>query len=99
MRIKRSTLVAYGVLLEPVSASRLRKLLFGDEVPRATEELFLEISCDGDRDDPMAERAENGLQTLALLPLRFSLEEITSILNSVSANEVFRCYPAMKREL
>jgi len=70
-----------------------------DNIREKVQELFKEILAVRDCDIEEIEIAEDHIHIFTSIPPRYSVGEIVRVLKCISAKEVFRCYPEVKREL
>ena len=99
MGIKRLSHAVYDTRYHLVWAPKYRKWVLRDKVREATEELFREILSARDYEVLEMEIAKDHVHIFTSIPPKYSVGEIVRILKSVSAKEIFRRYPEVKREL
>ena len=99
MGIKRLCHAVYDPSYHLVWAPKYRKWAFSGQVREAAEELFKEILSARDCEVLEMEIAKDHVHIFTSIPPKYSVSEIVRILKSVSAKEIFRQYPEVKREL
>jgi len=82
-----------------VWAPKYRKWILKEEVREAVGELFKEILVARDCEVVEMEIAGDHVHIFTSIPPKYSVGEIVRFLKSVSAKEIFRRYPEVKREL
>jgi putative transposase len=80
-------------------APKYRKWVLKEKVRDTTKELFQEILAARDCEVVEIEIAEDHVHICTSIPPKYSLGEIVRVVKSVSAKEIFRRYPEVKREL
>ena len=99
MSIKRLSHAVYDTRYHLVWAPKYRKLVLKNEVKEFVKELFEEILYARDCEVMEMEIAEDHVHIFTSIPPKYSIGNIVRVLKSVSAKEVFRRYPEVKREL
>jgi putative transposase len=99
MGLKRLSHAVYDTRYHLVWAPKYRKWVLRDKVREATEELFREILSARDCEVLEMEIAKDHVHIFTSIPPKYSVGEMVRILKSVSAKEIFRRYPEVKREL
>jgi putative transposase len=99
MGIKRLSHAVYDTRYHLVWAPKYRKWILKDEVRTAVEGLFREILVARDCEIEEMEIAEDHVHVFTSIPPKYSVGQIVRIVKSVSAREIFRRYPEVKREL
>jgi putative transposase len=89
----------YDTSYHLVWAPKYRKWILKEKVRDATKELFQEILGARDCEILEIEIATDHVHIFASIPPKYSVGEIVRVLKSVSAKEIFRRYPEVKREL
>ena len=89
----------YDTRYHLVWAPKYRKWVLRDQVREVAEELFKEILGARDCEVIEMEIVKDHLHIFTSIPLKYSVGEIARTLKSVSAKEIFRRYPEVKREL
>jgi putative transposase len=99
MSIKRMSHAVYDTRYHLVWTPKYRKWILKEKVRDAVKEIFREVLAARDCEIAEMEIAEDHVHIFASIPPRYSVGEIVRVLKSVSAKEVFRRYPEVKREL
>ena len=99
MGIKRVSHAVYDTKYHLVWAPKYRKWILKDRIKETTKELFREILEARDCEVEEIEMAEDHIHIFTSIPPRYSIAEIVGVLKKVSAKEIFRRYPEVKREL
>jgi putative transposase len=69
------------------------------EVRETAKELFKEILAGRDCEIEEMEMAEDHVHIFASIPPKYSIGEMVRVLKSISAKEIFRRHPEVKKEL
>jgi putative transposase len=99
MGIKRLSHAVHDTRYHLVWAPKYRKWILKDEVRNAVEELFRQILAARDCEIEEMEIAEDHVHVFTSIPPKYSVGHIVGVVKSVSAKEIFRRYPEVKREL
>ena len=99
MTIKRMSHAVYDTRYHLVWAPKYRKWVLKEKVRDTTKEIFQEILAARDCEVVEIEIAEDHVHIFTSIPPKYSIGEIVRVLKSVSAKEIFRRYPEVKREL
>jgi len=99
MVIKRLSHAVYDTRYHLVWAPKYRKWILRDKVRDSVKELFKEMLASRDRAIEEMEIAEDHVHILASIPPKYSVGELVRVLKGVSAKEIFRRHPEVKREL
>ena len=99
MGIKRLSHAVYDTSYHLIWAPKYQKWVLSGQVREAAEELFKEILSARDCEVLEMEIAKDHGHIFTSIPPKFSVSEMVRILKSVSAKEIFRRYPEVKREL
>jgi putative transposase len=89
----------YDTRYHLVWAPKYRKWILKEKVRDTTKEIFQEILAARDCEVVEIEIAEDHVHIFTSIPPKYSLGEIVRVVKSVSAKEIFRRYPEVKREL
>ena len=89
----------YDTSYHLVWAPKYRKWILRDEIRESVKELFTEILLARDCEIIEMEIAKDHVHIFTSIPPKYSVGSIVRVLKSVSANEVFRRHPDVKREL
>jgi putative transposase len=99
MSIKRLSHAVYDTRYHLVWAPKYRKWILRERVRDSVKELFEEILAARDCEVMEMEIADDHVHIFASIPPKYSVGEIVRVLKSVSAKEIFRRHPEVKREL
>jgi putative transposase len=99
MGIRRLSHAVYETRYHLVWAPKYGKWILKDEVRESVEELFKEILAARDCEVVEMEIAGDHVHIFTSIPPKYSVGEMVRVLKSVSAKEIFRRYPEVKREL
>jgi putative transposase len=97
MSIKRMSHALYYTRYHLLWAPKYGEWILKEKPRDAAREMFEEILAA--RDCEVLEMAEDHVHIFASIPPRYSIGEVVRVLKSVSAKEIFRRYPEVKREL
>ena len=97
--MKRLSHAVYETRYHLVWAPKYRKWILKDQVREAVGELFREILTARDCEIVEMEIAQDHVHIFTSIPPKYSVGEMVRVLKSVSAKEIFRRYPEVKREL
>ncbi len=93
--MKRLSHAAYEARYHLVWAPKYRKGILKEEVGELLNEILEARDCE----IVEMEIAEDHVHILSRIPSKYSVGEMVRVLKSVSAKEIFRRYPEIKREL
>src|ERR1035438_1311090 len=100
MGLKRSSHAVYDTVYHLVWCPKRRKDIFKDkEIRDRAEQLFREISEEYEYEIQEMEVAENHVHMLISFHPKHSIGEVIRTLKSISARELFREYPRIKKRL
>ena len=99
MSIKRLSHAVYDTRYHLVWAPKYRKWILTEKVRDAVGAMFKEILEVRDCEIVEMEIAEDHVHILTSIPPKYSVGQMVRILKSISAKEIFRMYPEVKREL
>ena len=99
MGVKRLSHAVYDTMYHLVWAPKYRKCILQAEVREAVEELFREILAARDCEIEEMEIAEDHVDIFTSIPPKYSVGHIVRVIKSISAKEIFRRYPEIKRQL
>ena len=99
MGVKRLSHAVYDTMYHLVWAPKYRKCILQAEVREVVEELFREILVARDCEIEEMEIAEEHVHIFTSIPPKYSVGHIVRAIKSISANEIFRRYPDIKRQL
>ena len=99
MGVKRLSHAVYDTMYHLVWAPKYRKCILRAEVREVVEELFREILAVRDCEIEEMEIAEDHVHIFTSIPPKYSVGHIVRVIKSISAREIFRRYPEIKRQL
>ena len=100
MAIKRTSHAVYDTSYHLVWCPKYRKKIFErDDVKERAEQLFREISEEYGFDIIEMEISVEHVHLLISFPPKRSIGEVVRIMKSISARELFREFPSLKRRL
>ena len=99
MALKRTSHTVYETKYHLVWAPKYRKWILRGDIQKRVEELFHEIAEHHDIEIDTIEVAEDHVHLFVSFPPRMSISGVVGKLKSISASEVFREHPEVKREL
>ena len=100
MVLRRTSHAVYDTKYHLVWCPKYRKKLFAQDYLRERAvELFNEIAEEYDFHIEELEVAENHVHVFLSFPPRYSVSEVVKTLKSISARELFREYPSIKKQL
>lgn len=100
MALKRTSHAVYDTKYHLVWRPRYRKKLFAQEhIRERAAELFREIAEEYEYEIEEMEVAEDHVHIFLSFPPRYLIGEVVRALKSISARELFREYPSLKRKL
>jgi putative transposase len=99
MALKRTSHTVYETKYHLVWAPKYRKWILRGDIQKRVEELFHEIAEHQDIEIDTLDVAEDHVHLFVSFPPRMSISGVVGKLKSISASEVFREHPEVKREL
>ena len=100
MGLKRASHAVYDTVYHVVWCPKYRKKIFvGDEVRERAEQLVREICEEYGFEIEEMEVAEDHVHILISFPPKHSIGEVVRIIKSISARELFRVFPRLKKRL
>jgi len=100
MGLKRASHAVYDTAYHLVWCPKYRKKIFvGEEVRERAEQLIREICEDYGFEIDEMEVAEDHVHILISFPPKHSIGEVVRIIKSISARELFRVFPRLKKRL
>lgn len=99
MGIKRTSHAVYDTRYHLVWAPKYRKWIKRADIRERIEALFKRISEEFSFEIEEMEVAPDHVHVFLNFPPRYSISKVVGILKSISASEIFRAYPEIKREL
>ena len=100
MGLKRASHAVYDTVYHVVWCPKYRKKIFvGDEVRERAEQLVREICEEYGFEIEEMEVAEDHVHILISFSPKHSIGEVVRIIKSISARELFRVFPRLKKRL
>ena len=100
MGLKRASHAVYDTAYHLVWCPKYRtKIFVGEEVRERAEQLIREICEDYGFEIDEMEVAEDHVHILISFPPKHSIGEVVRIIKSISARELFRVFPRLKKRL
>ena len=99
MVLRRTSHAVYDTKYHLVWVPKYRKSILRDELKAAVKELFREILEARDCEVEEIEMGEDHVHIFAGIPPKYSVGQIVRWLKCISAKEIFRRYPEVKRHL
>ena len=100
MGLKRASHAVYDTVYHLVWCPKYRKNIFGgEEVRERAEQLIREICGEYGFGIEEMEVAEDHVHILISFPPKHSIGEVVRIIKSISARELFRVFPRLKKRL
>jgi putative transposase len=100
MGLKRASHAVYDTAYHLVWCPKYRKKIFvGEEVRERAEQLIREICEDYGFEIDEMEVAEDHVHILISFPPKHSIGEVVRTIKSISARELFRVFPRLKKRL
>jgi putative transposase len=97
--IRRTHHAVYDLKYHLVWIPKYRKPIFTKEISKFTKEVFQEIARQYEFEIDTMEIMEDYVHLFLSAPPRFSPAEIVQIFKSISAREVFKRYPSLRKVL
>ena len=100
MAIKRTSHAVYDTSYHLVWCPKYRKRIFNrEDVRERAEQLFREIALEYNFDIIELEISLEHVHLLLSFPPKRSIGEVVRVIKSISARELFRAFPSLKRRL
>ena len=100
MGLRRTSHAVYDAKYHLVWCPKYRKNLFAQvHVRERCAELFREIAAEYGYDIEEMEIADEHVHVFISFPPRYSISDVVKTLKSISARELFREYPSLKKRL
>jgi len=99
MALKRASHAIYDCNYHLVWAAKYRNWILRNEVRKLAEQLFREIADNFGFDIETMEIEKEHVHIFISFPPRYSISKVVGILKSISAKEIFRECPIVKKEL
>ena len=99
MSLRRASHAVYDTKYHLVWAPKYRKSILKAELREAIRELFREILEARDCEVEEIEMGEDHVHIFASIPPKYSVGQMVRALKCISAKEIFRRYPEVRRQL
>ncbi len=99
MGLKRTSHAVYDTKYHLVWAPKYRKWVLRGEIQEFVEKIFKEIADNHEFEIDTLEVAKDHVHIFLSFPPRYSISKVVGMLKSISAREVFKNYPEIKKEL
>jgi len=99
MGLKRTSHAVYDTKYHLVWAPKYRKWVLRGEIQKFVEKIFKEIADHYDFEIDTLEVAKDHVHIFLSFPPRYSISKVVGMLKSISAREVFKNHPEIKKEL
>ena len=99
MGIKRTTPAVYDLKYHLVWVPKYRKKILDEEIREYLEEVFKKIAQEYEFEIDTIGIMEDHVHIFAGAPPRYSPAELVQIMKSISAREVFKKYPKLRKQL
>lgn len=97
--IKRTKHAVYDLKYHLVWVPKYRKKLFTKEIEKVALEIFREIAEQYEFEIDEMEVALDHVHIFLMVPPRYSPAKVVQILKSISAREIFKRFPKLRRQL
>ena len=99
MPVKRTSHAVYDTKYRLVWAPKYRRWIVREDLRRRVEQVFRQIAEDFGFELVELEVAKEHVHIFLNFPPRYSIAKVVGILKSISASQVFREYPELKKYL
>jgi putative transposase len=99
MVIKRTSHAVYDTKYHLVWAPKYRRWIVREDIRQRAAELLREIAADFQFEIAEMEVAKDHVHLFLNFPPRYAIAKVVGILKSISASELFREFPELKRQL
>ena len=99
MTIRKLRHAVYDTRYHMVWIPKYRKWILRGDIKRSVEELFREIMENMEIEVMEMEVAKEHIHLFVSIPPKYSVGEVVRKMKSISAKEIFRRHPEVKREL
>ena len=99
MGIKSTRHVVYDLKYHLVWVPKYRKNIFDDEIKESVKEVFQKIAEEYEFKIDTMEVMEDHVHVFIEAPPRYSPSHIVQIIKSISAREIFKKYPKLRKQL
>jgi len=99
MGIKSTRHAVYDLKYHLVWVPKYRKNIFDDEIRESVKEVFQKIAEEYEFEIDTMEVMEDHVHVFIEAPPRYSPSQIVQIIKSMSAREIFKKYPKLRKQL
>jgi len=99
MGIKSTRHAVYDLKYHLVWVPKYRKNIFDDEIKESVKEVFQKIAEEYEFEIDTMEVMEDHVHVFIEAPPRYSPSQIVQIIKSISAREIFKKYPKLRKQL
>jgi putative transposase len=99
MGIKSTKHAVYDLKYHLVWVPKYRKHIFNDEMRESVKEIFQKIAEEYEFEIDTMEVMEDHVHIFIEAPPRYAPSRIVQIIKSISAREIFKKYPKLKKQL
>lgn len=99
MSIRRTSHAVYDCTYHLVWAPKYRKWILRGEIRQRVEQLFKEIAENFEFEIDTMEISEDHVHIFLSFAPKYSIGKVVGIFKSISASEIFKEYPEVKKEL
>jgi len=99
MGIKSTRHAVYDLKYHLVWVPKYRKNIFDDEIRESVKEVFQKIAEEYEFEIDTMEVMEDHVHVFIEAPPRYSPSQIVQIIKSISAREIFKKYPKLRKQL
>jgi putative transposase len=99
MGIKSTRHAVYDLKYHLVWVPKYRKHIFDDEIRESVKEVFQKIAEEYEFEIDTMEVMEDHVHVFIEAPPRYSPSQIVQIIKSISAREIFKKYPKLRKQL
>jgi putative transposase len=99
MAIKSTRQAVYDLKYHLVWVPKFREPIFDDEIRESLKEVFQTIAAEYEFDIDTMEVMADHVHIFVEAPPRYSPSQIVQIMKSISAREIFKQYPKLRKQL
>ncbi len=99
MGLKRTSHAVYDTKYHLVWAPKYRKWILRGEIQEFTEKIFREIADKHDFGIEALEVSKDHVHIFLSFPPRYSISRVVGMMKSISASEIFKEHPEVKKQL
>ncbi len=99
MGMKRTSHAVYDTKYHLVWAPKYRKWILRGEIQKFTEKIFREIAANHEFEIEALEVSKDHVHIFLSFPPRYSISRVVGMMKSISASEIFKEHPEVKKQL